>query len=222
MQAWIWFVVVLFIALPIIVVGLVLFLRRKDEEIKDRKETVSFPKEEEQIVVAEGFCTKFVNNTRVLLNIKTLDGKQYDLPPLKETCVSLPDFEDVIVFLDQLPMFVVDKKLLSNPRVYLGSSTTLDIMYQDLNGFLPVMDIPLIRIHNLSLVPLVFGNLSVPPNTTIEYKGTEGNGLAFGTVLQDSAGIFRSIVLQKRVSDVYFGIVSSKPPALFSTQRFPQ
>ncbi|AHA45991.1 putative secreted protein [Insectomime virus] len=221
MQAWIWFVVALLIAVPILVIGLIWFLRRKDKT-PDKKSSVSLPSIDDDIVVSEGFCTKFVNNTRAPLNIKTLDGRQHDLPPLRETCVSLPDFEDVLVFLDQVPIFVVDKKLLSNPKVYLGSTTTLDIMYQDLNGFLPVMDIPLIRIHNLSLVPLAFGNVSVPPSSTVEYKGSEGNGLAFGTVLEDLTGIFRSIVLQKRVSDIYFGVVSSKPPALFSTQRFPQ
>ncbi|AMQ10874.1 putative secreted protein [Brazilian marseillevirus] len=222
MQAWIWFVVAFLVAVPLIVVGMVWIFKEKDKPSERKKESVSLPSNEEEIVVAEGFCTRFVNNTRVLLNIKALDGSQYDLPPLRETCVSLPDFEDVLVFLDQIPMFVVDKKLLSNPKVYIGSITTLDIMYQDLNGFLPVMDIPLIRIHNLTLVPLVFGNVSVPPNSAVQYKGSEGNGLAFGTVLQDSANIFRSVVLQKRVSDVYFGVVSSKPPALFSTQRFPQ
>lgn len=222
MQAWLWFFAAFLIAAVILSLGLVWFLKRKEEYTKDKKESIFLPSNEEEIVIAKGFCTKFVNNTRVLLNIKTLDGRQHELPPLKETCVSLPDFEDVIIFLDQVPIFIVDKKLLSNAKVYVGSSTTLDIMYQDLNGFLPVMDIPLIRIHNLSLVPLVFGNLSVPPNSTVQYKGTEGNGLAFGTVLQDSQGIFRSVVLQQRVSDVYFGVVSSKPPALFSTQRFPQ
>ncbi|ALX27576.1 putative secreted protein [Golden Marseillevirus] len=222
MQAWLWFVVALLAVTPLVVFLLIWMLRR-DEKKKEERESVSLPSfEEEGVEVSPGFNTTFVNNTRVKLNIKALNGKQFDLAPLSATKVSLPDFEDVVIFWEQVPIFVVDKRLLSNSRVYLGSTTTLDIMYQDLNGFLPVMDIPVLRIHNLTLVPLVFGNVSVPPSSTVEYKGTEGNGLAFGTVIQDSTGVFRSVTLQQRVSDIFFGVVSSKPPALFSTQRFPQ
>ncbi|ADB04079.1 hypothetical protein MAR_ORF307 [Marseillevirus marseillevirus] len=219
MQAWIWFVV-LFLIVGALLASLVawLVLRKDKKEEKQATETVRFPSSDEVVDVAEGFGVVFSNKTRIPLNIKSLGGRQFELPPLQETRVFLPDFEDVLVFVDQIPIFVVEKKLLSNGKVYLGATTTLNVIYEDLNGFLPVMDIPVLRIHNLSLFPLTFGNFQVPPNTTAEYKGTEGNGIAFGTVLQDDAGIFRSVVIQQKISDIYFGIVSNKLPALFSTQ----
>ncbi|BAU80225.1 conserved putative secreted protein [Tokyovirus A1] len=219
MQAWIWFVVLFLIVGIVAALGVGWFvLWKKDEPQKRTAESVRFPSSDEVVDVADGFGVVFSNKTRLPLNIKAMGGKQFDLPPLQETMVFLPDFEDVLVFFDQIPIFVVDKKLLSNGKVYLGATTTLNIIYEDMNGFLPVMDIPVLRIHNLSLFPLTFGNVQVPPNTTVSYKGTEGNGIAFGTVLQDYAGIFRSVVVQQKISDVYFGIVSNKLPALFSTQ----
>ncbi|AGV01670.1 hypothetical protein C8_321 [Cannes 8 virus] len=219
MQAWIWFVVLFLIVGALLASLVAWFVLRKDKkEEKQATETVRFPSSDEVVDVAEGFGVVFSNKTRIPLNIKSLGGRQFELPPLQETRVFLPDFEDVLVFVDQIPIFVVEKKLLSNGKVYLGATTTLNVIYEDLNGFLPVMDIPVLRIHNLSLFPLTFGNFQVPPNTTAEYKGTEGNGIAFGTVLQDDAGIFRSVVIQQKISDIYFGIVSNKLPALFSTQ----
>lgn len=219
MQAWIWFIVLFLIIGILFAVGLGWFmLKKKDIPQKQTTGSVNFPSSDETVDIADGFGVIFSNKTRIPLNIKTVGGGQFDLPPLQETKVFLPDFEDVLVFVDQIPIFVVEKKLLANGKVYLGATTTLNVIYEDLNGFLPVMDVPVLRIHNLSLFPLTFGNFQVPPNSTMTYKGTEGNGIAFGTVLQDDAGIFRSVVVQQKISDIYFGIVSNKLPALFSTQ----
>nr|WQM87248.1 conserved putative secreted protein [Marseillevirus cajuinensis] len=218
MQAWIWFLVVFLVVAALLASLAGWYVLKREDKKNDEKSSLTLPSSGEVVEIADGYGVIFSNKTRLPLNIKSVGGKQFDLPPLQETKVSLPDFEDVLVFFDQIPIFFVEKKLLSSGKVYLGATTTLNIIYEDLNGFLPVMDIPVLRIHNLSLFPLTFGNFQVPPNTTVEYKGTEGNGIAFGTILQDDAGIFRSVVIQQKISDIYFGIVSTKLPALFSTQ----
>lgn len=195
-----------------IVIGLWTFLPSTKKE-KKKDTFVSCPE-------PEGFentssCVFFVNRTKVPLSF---GGET--ISPKEEKRVCLGETQNSLVYLGEIPFLKFPKHFLKRGKIFLGSSTTLDVIYDDLNGFLPVMDIPVLRIHNLTLVPLVFGNVSVPPMTTIEYKGTEGNGISFGAVLQDSNGIFEPVVVQKRISDVYFGIVSNLLPSTFSTQRY--
>ncbi len=92
-------------------------------------------------------------------------------------------------------------------NIYIGQVITKDNVRT--TDYWPIKDMPEIRIHNLTGIPLQFnGHIVVPPRQAITYTGREQSGIAAGFVLQNNENIFKKFQVKRPVTDVYYGVMS--------------
>ncbi len=77
-------------------------------------------------------------------------------------------------------------------------------------SYWPIKDMPEIRIHNLTGVPLSFnGHIVAPPREMTVYSGREQSGIAAGMELYNDEGIFDKFQIKRPITDIYYGIISN-------------
>lgn len=80
-------------------------------------------------------------------------------------------------------------------------------------------------IHNEGDIPLNFNDhIHVPPRTTIKYDGTGSfapSGISIGTTLHNDDNYYSDFRIDRKMSDVYYGIVSNAAVPLYRGNAYP-
>ncbi len=138
--------------------------------------------------------------------------KDYEIKAKTSTSIDIP-IENVyrpkLRFLLDGKIFADYVLTLNEQILYIGLVTT---KYQYMaTSYWPIKDMPELRIHNLTAVPLSFnGHIVVPPREMMTYEGREQSGIAAGFVMNNDEDIFLPFQIRRPVTDIYYGIISNQ------------
>jgi hypothetical protein len=80
--------------------------------------------------------------------------------------------------------------------------------------------LPRVRLINSSPRTLKLNyNILIPPKKSFLYYGEYQNGIPLGTILKDFSGVLRDYTINIPVTDIFFGLISDMPVALYSRTR---
>lgn len=162
------------------------------------------------------------NYTKVQLSMTmgTRDGKYFDkgnVYPYQSVAVDLR--EGVILRFINNNEIIGDYVFTTPPnRIYVGQVIAKDQVMS--SAYFVWIDMPQITIHNLTGRCLGFnGHIVVPARTSITYTGREQDGIQLGFVLKNDDGIYQDFKITKKITDVYYGVISDEQIPAF-TQRY--
>jgi hypothetical protein len=137
---------------------------------------------------------------------------------LRNVASSKPIEEDI--FYDYL---ITDPK---EPDIHVGMVTTKKLNYLSPTVFGGGShEITQLWIHNRGKVPLSFnGHINVPAGETIIYDGTGSfapSGVSIGSSLKNDNGYYGDLLIDRKISDVYYGVISKKSLPVYQGSQYP-
>jgi len=162
------------------------------------------------------YFTKLINYSNVGLDVIHPNGITYKLPAKSSLNVEI--FNQIRLMYGDMVFGDYVTDLQSNTTeypttLYIGRAIAKRQIYA--TGYPVIKDnMPEIRIHNLTSIPLKFNKrrgdryLLAEPRTMTTYTGYEQNGIDTGFVLKNEDGIFDDFVINKKITDIYYGIIS--------------
>lgn len=129
--------------------------------------------------------------------------------------------KEVRLFKDYL---ITDPSLTKELHIGMVTSAMLHYMSPTVFGG-GSHEIQQLWIHNLGNEPLTFnGHIHVPPKSTIRYDGTGSfapSGVAIGMTLKNDEGYYADFLIDRKLSDVYYGVVFKESVPLYQGSQYP-